>query len=245
MLYYCGGVVIISDKLQMDLKNLLLTIVKIFMSNLVRVNTALISVADKRNLDILARGLYDVNPELVVYSSGGTARFLREHLEEPHRSKVRDVSEYTGMPESPDDLLKTLHHRVQGALLLDRGKSSHVPYMEQEGIGQIELVVQNPYPFEQAVREGVTPREAQKKIDIGGPTMVRAGAKFFDRVAVVVDPADYEALLMELKGKEGATSLAFRLDLALMVFELTSRYDAAVASYLRVKREEVERAFGE
>lgn len=190
----------------------------------VPVRRALLSVSDKTGLVELARALERRGVEII--STGGTARLLCEA-----GVAVREVSSYTGFPEIMDGRVKTLHPKIHGGLLGRRGVDEAV--MAQHGIGTIELAVVNLYPFAQTVaRADCTYADAVENIDIGGPAMVRAAAKNHDSVAVVVDPADYPALLDELAAHDGGTTLATRSRLAAKAFGHTARYDSMVSSYL-------------
>jgi phosphoribosylaminoimidazolecarboxamide formyltransferase/IMP cyclohydrolase len=188
------------------------------------VKRALISVSDKSGIVEFARALQDLHIEII--STGGTARLLAEH-----GVGVTDIGAYTGFPEMMDGRLKTLHPKVHGGLLGRRGVDDAA--MAEHGIAAIDLVVVNLYPFERTVANpDCILEEAIENIDIGGPTMLRAAAKNHAAVTVVVDPADYQAVLAELSAGDGAVSPERRFDLATKAFEYTSRYDAAIANYL-------------
>ncbi|HJQ32638.1 MAG TPA: bifunctional phosphoribosylaminoimidazolecarboxamide formyltransferase/IMP cyclohydrolase [Pyrinomonadaceae bacterium] len=190
-----------------------------------RVGRALLSVSDKTGLVEFARGLKDFGVEIL--STGGTAKALREAGIE-----VRDVSEVTGFPEMLDGRVKTLHPRIHGGILAVRDNPEHARSLEEHGIGPVDLVVINLYPFERTiVREGVTYEEAVEQIDIGGPAMVRSAAKNHADVAVVVSPEDYEPVLAELRAHDGATSFAQRSRLARRAFMRTASYDMAISAY--------------
>src|SRR5207249_4256636 len=166
-----------------------------------RIRRALLSVSDKRGLIDLARTLTELGVEIL--STGGTAAAL-----EAAGLPVVQVSRYTGAPEILDGRVKTLHPKIHGGLL-GRASPEHQAEMHAHGITPIDLVVVNLYPFRETVaRDGVTLADAIENIDIGGPSMIRSAAKNHERVTVVVDPSDYPALLAELDGNGGATSLA-------------------------------------
>jgi phosphoribosylaminoimidazolecarboxamide formyltransferase / IMP cyclohydrolase len=191
-----------------------------------RMQRALISVWDKSGLIPLAQTLADAHIEIL--STGGTAKALREA-----NIAVTDLSAYTGFPEMLDGRVKTLHPKVHGGLLYLRGNPAHEEAVRQHGIGPIDLVVVNLYPFEQTVaRPGVTLAEAIENIDIGGPSMLRSAAKNHESVTVVVDPADYAAVSGQVRA-EGRTSLEIRQQLAAKVFARTAAYDAAIAGHLQ------------
>src|SRR5437667_2713602 len=155
---------------------------------LVKIRRALISVSDKTGIVDFARELKTFDVEII--STGGTAKTLRQAGIE-----VIEVSDVTDFPEMMDGRIKTLHPKIHGALLGVRDNPEHVRAMEKYGIAPIDMVVVNLYPFAQTIaRVGVTLAEAIEQIDIGGPAMIRSAAKNFSDVAVVVSPADYDAL---------------------------------------------------
>jgi phosphoribosylaminoimidazolecarboxamide formyltransferase/IMP cyclohydrolase len=191
----------------------------------VKAKRALISVSDKEGLLEFAKGLSTLGIEIV--STGGTAKMLAEA-----GLKVVEISEYTGFPEILQGRVKTLHPKVHGGLLFRRGIKAHEEQAKEQGILPIDLVVVNLYPFQQTIdRPNATPEEAIENIDIGGPSMLRSAAKNHESVTVIVDPADYQPVLAELKAK-GTTTLQTRQRLAVKVFETTARYDSAIARYL-------------
>jgi len=188
------------------------------------VKRALISVSDKLGLAGFARGLEAVGVE--IYSTGGT----RRHLEE-EGVKVRDVSEYTGFPEMMDGRLKTLHPKVFGGILCRHDNPEDMNALADHDIVPFELVVVNLYPFEATVaRPGVTVAEAIEKIDIGGPSLVRAAAKNHAFTAIATDPQQYSAILDEITAG-GCTSPELRRRLAAEAFAHTAGYDRAIAAY--------------
>lgn len=190
------------------------------------IKRALISVSDKTGVLDLARELNSFGVELL--STGGTARLIREA-----GIPVMDVSDYTGFPEMMDGRVKTLHPKVHGALLGLRDNPEHLAAMARHDIEPIDMVVVNLYPFEETVaREGCPLEEAIENIDIGGPTMLRSAAKNNRSVTVVVDPADYETVINELKQSSGEISPATNFRLALKVYQHTAAYDAAVSNWL-------------
>ncbi len=193
--------------------------------NTIRVRRALVSVSDKGGLADFAQALTGMGIELI--STGGTARYLKER-----GVPITPVSQVTNFPEIMDGRVKTLHPNIHAGILADRLIPDHLRAMEELGIKAIDLVVVNLYPFEATVaHKGVTETEAIENIDIGGPTMVRAAAKNFTGVAVVVNPSDYEAVLNELKANEGALTLRTRKGLAKKAFNHTAHYDAAIAAW--------------
>jgi phosphoribosylaminoimidazolecarboxamide formyltransferase/IMP cyclohydrolase len=191
---------------------------------LVPIRRALLSVSDKTGLVELARDLARRNVEIL--STGGTAKLLAEA-----GLAVKDVASHTGFPEIMDGRVKTLHPKIHGGLLGRRGTDDAV--MATHGIAPIDLLVVNLYPFAATVaRPDCTYSQAVENIDIGGPAMVRAAAKNHESVAVVVDPADYRAVVDELATNSGATTLATRSRLAAKAYAHTARYDTMVSSYL-------------
>lgn len=195
------------------------------------VKRALISVSDKSGLEDLVKALEPYGVEIV--SSGGTAKRIKE-LGYP---KLIEVSDYTGHPESPGGLLKTLHPRVHGGLLLSVSISEHRTYMEKHGIKPFELVVVNLYPFETKVAKGAKLLEAAENIDIGGPTMIRSAAKaalLYGSVAVITDPSQYGEVIQSLKANKGSITPELTRSFAQQAFKRTSAYDAAITRYLEV-----------
>jgi phosphoribosylaminoimidazolecarboxamide formyltransferase/IMP cyclohydrolase len=191
----------------------------------VAIERALISVYDKTGIVDFARELAALGIEIV--STGGTARLLRESS-----VPVRDVAELTGWPEMLGGRVKTLHPKVHGGILFQRTKSEDRKEVAQHGIVPIDLVVVNLYPFSAtAAKAGVTASELVENIDIGGPAMLRSAAKNFQSVAVVTDPADYSAILEQLRGN-GELDLSTRLNLARKAYARTSFYDGEIATEL-------------
>ncbi len=186
---------------------------------------ALISVSDKTGLLDFAKGL--AARGVALLSTGGTAGLLRDA-----GLDVTDVAQITGFPEMMDGRVKTLHPAVHGGLLALRDNPEHVAAMEAHGIGPIDLLVVNLYPFEATVARGAAYDEVIENIDIGGPAMIRAGAKNHAFVGVVVDPQDYAAVLAELDAQNGATTLGFRQRLAQTAYARTAAYDAAVSGWM-------------
>ena len=190
-----------------------------------KVHTALISVSDKNGVVEFARGLSELGVEVV--STEGTAAILRDH-----QIAVKDVSEITGFPEMMDGRVKTLHPKIHGGILALRERPEHLSQMNAHGIRPIDLVVVNLYPFEATVEKGASFEEIVEQIDIGGPSMVRAAAKNFAHVAVVVDPSDYDQVMAEMRRKNGEISEETRFALARKAFRHTARYDGAISNYL-------------
>ena len=192
------------------------------MSNIER---ALISLTDKTGIEGFARQLAELGIEIL--STGGTAAKIREAGIE-----VVDVSAFTGFPEMLDGRVKTLHPKVHGGILNQRANPDHRRQCNEHGLQNIDLVAVNLYAFEKAVTDpACTLADAIENIDIGGPTLLRASAKNFQDVTVIVDPADYPQVIEEIKAT-GNTTLKTRFRLARKVFSLTSRYDTAISTWL-------------
>jgi phosphoribosylaminoimidazolecarboxamide formyltransferase / IMP cyclohydrolase len=189
------------------------------------IERALISVYDKTGVAEFARRLAALKIEIV--STGGTARLLRDE-----GVPVRDVAELTGWPEMLGGRVKTLHPKVHGGILFQRGKESDRKQAAEHGIVPIDLVAVNLYPFSAtAQKPGVTPEELVENIDIGGPAMVRSAAKNFESVAVITDPADYDRVAREIE-ETRSVSLATRLGLSRKAYARTARYDGEIATEL-------------
>jgi phosphoribosylaminoimidazolecarboxamide formyltransferase/IMP cyclohydrolase len=193
------------------------------------IERALISVYDKSGLEELVAILRGLGVELV--SSGGTARRIREM----EYQRLVEVSDYTGHPESPGGLVKTLHPKVHGGLLLDRNDEAHATWMNENGVKPIDMVVSNLYPFEKVVAGGTDLETATENIDIGGPSMVRSAAKaalLYDSVLIVTEPAQYPEVIRTLKENEGDFTTDMRRRYALKAFRRTKEYDSAIVNYL-------------
>jgi len=191
-----------------------------------QVARALLSVSRKDGLVEFARGLASMGIELV--STGGTAKALKAA-----GLGVREVSEITGYPEILEGRVKTLHPMIFGGILAARAKAGHRDDLSRHAIPSFELVAVNLYPFVDTVsRRGVTLAEAIEQIDIGGVTLIRAAAKNWSDVVVVIEPADYTRILGALREHDRIIPDAARLELARKAFAHTSDYDAVIAAYL-------------
>ncbi len=195
------------------------------------IKRALLSVSDKTGLIDFARALAAAGVELL--STGGTAKAIRDA-----GLPVMDVSEYTGFPEMLDGRVKTLHPKVHAGILAVRANESHVATMAAHGLGYIDLVCVNLYPFVQTVSQPHTLDEAIENIDIGGPAMVRSSAKNYKHVAIVTDPADYAGLVSEMQANAGALSDRTRFNLAKKAFTHTAQYDGHISNYLTALNED-------
>ncbi len=193
------------------------------------IKRALISVYDKNELESLveALGKYDVE----IISSGGTARAIKKM----DYDKLVEVSDYTGHPESPGGLVKTLHPKVHGGLLLDATDPAHKKWMDENSIKPIDLLVSSLYPFEKVVADGADLKKASDNIDIGGPTMTRTAAKaslLYDRACIVTSVDQYPEIIKTLKENDGELTTELRKRYALEAFKRTAGYDKAIVEYL-------------
>ncbi len=190
-----------------------------------KIRRAVISVSNKDGLSDLALllGKYGVE----ILSTGGTKKYLEGIGLNP-----MEVGAYTGFPEIMDGRVKTLHPKVHGGILNIRDNEEHQKAMETHGIRHIDMIVVNLYPFIEVISRGCTFEDAIENIDIGGPSMIRAAAKNFKYVTVVVDPQDYGKVIDDMNANEGATTEKLRFYLAKKVFSITSGYDRAIYDYL-------------
>ncbi|PCJ59994.1 MAG: bifunctional phosphoribosylaminoimidazolecarboxamide formyltransferase/IMP cyclohydrolase PurH [Planctomycetota bacterium] len=192
-----------------------------------RVQRAIISVSDKTGIVELAKSLSDAGIEIL--STGGTSKVLKEN-----NIPVIEVSEFTGFPEIMDGRVKTLQPKIHGGILAVRENEEHVNQMATHQIEPIDLLIINLYPFEETINKpDVTFEEAIENIDIGGPAMLRSAGKNHKYVGVIVNPKHYERLINELKENDNTLSQDFKRELAIEVFETTSKYDGMIADYLK------------
>jgi len=191
-----------------------------------KIQRALISVTDKSGIDRLCATLATFGVEIL--STGGTARFLTEA-----GIRIREVSDFTGFPEMLDGRVKTLHPKIHGGILAIRSRPEHRRAMQAHGIVPIDMVAVNLYAFEKTVaKRDCTLADAVENIDIGGPTLLRAAAKNYPYVTVIVDPGDYNVVAKEMKESGGSVSEETNFRLARKVFRLTHEYDGAICRYL-------------
>lgn len=203
---------------------------------LIEVRNVLISVSDKCNLKQLVTQLIEINPQIRLYSTGGTYNAIREFLGDLAETCLEQVSAYTGQPETQGGLVKTLDFKIYLSILTETHNIDHQQDLARTGAVPFDMVVVNLYPFKQTVsKPGVTVEQARGNIDIGGPCMIRASAKNFIRVASVVDPEDYGALLSEMRAGSGRISLDLRFRLAQKAFDHTAAYDRMIAEYLNAR----------
>lgn len=190
-----------------------------------KITRALISLTDKSGIEGFAKELAELGIDIL--STGGTAKKIREA-----GIAVRDVSEFTGFPEMLDGRVKTLHPKVHGGILNQRDNAEHQRQCAEHDLQNIDLIAVNLYAFDKTVADpDCSLADAIENIDIGGPTMLRASAKNFHDVTVIVDPADYPQVLKEIRA-QGNTTLKTRFRLAAKVFALTSKYDTAISAWL-------------
>ncbi len=201
--------------------------------SLVSVRHVLVSVSDKGGLDNFIPQLVAINPDVKIFSTGGTYGRIQEILGDSAGSRLTQVSDYTGQPETQGGLVKTLDFRIYLGLLTETYNDSHQDDLKRTGSVPIDMVVVNLYPFKETIaKPGVTVEQARGNIDIGGPCMIRASAKNFIRVASVVDPSDYGMIVSELESNDGALTLGLRYRLAQKAFVHTAVYDRTIADYL-------------
>ncbi len=190
------------------------------------IQQALLSVSDKTGILEFAQAL--AQRGIKILSTGGTAKLLADN-----KVPVTEVADYTGFPEMLDGRVKTLHPKIHGGILARRDLPEHMAALKAYGIGTIDLLVVNLYPFQQTVaKPDCSFEDAIENIDIGGPTMLRAAAKNHHDVTVVVDPADYATVLNEMSAQQGTVTTATKLMLAKKVFAHTAQYDGAITNYL-------------
>ncbi len=199
------------------------------MKNLIPIRRALVSVSDKTGLVDFSKVLASFKTQII--STGGTLKALKEA-----GLPAISITDVTGFPEILDGRVKTLHPKIHGGLLYLRENEKHSDTVKKEGIEPIDLVCVNLYPFEKTVEKvGVTLEEAIENIDIGGPSMLRSGAKNYQSVVVISDPSDYAELIEELNRNEGKISVETSKKLAVKVFAKTHQYDGAIARFLKDK----------
>ena len=203
---------------------------------LIEVRNVLISVSDKSNLNLLVTQLLEINPQVTLYSTGGTFNAIREFIGNRAEASLKQVSDYTGQPETQGGLVKTLDFKIYLSILTETHNAEHQGDLARTGAVPFDMVVVNLYPFKQTIsKPGVTVEQARGNIDIGGPCMIRASAKNFIRVASVVDPEDYSAILSEMRAANGRISLDFRFKLAQKAFGYTAAYDRMITEYLNAR----------
>ncbi|MCP3875298.1 MAG: hypothetical protein GY699_19360 [Desulfobacteraceae bacterium] len=202
----------------------------------VKIKTILVSVSDKSGLDTFIPALVELSPDVLILSTGGTYARIKEILGEKADSCLKKVSEYTGQPETQGGLVKTLDFKIYLGILTETYNEAHQMDLERTSALAIDMVVVNLYPFSETIaKDNVTIENARGNIDIGGPTMIRASAKNFIRVASVVNPSTYPSIVNTLRANNGALGLEDRYELAQKAFEHTAIYDRTIADYLAEK----------
>lgn len=200
---------------------------------MLKVKRALVSVSDKTGIVDFVKGLSELGVEIL--STGGTAKALRAS-----GIPVIEVADYTGSPEILNGRVKTLHPKIHGGLLAVREDENHMRQVEEQGIGLIDMVVVNLYPFGKVIsKKNVFFEEAIENIDIGGPSMLRSAAKNFRNVAVISDPLRYAEILKELEANSGMLSDTVLMDLAVETFGHTARYDSVIFDFLKTRKSSV------
>ena len=201
--------------------------------NFVKVRYVLASVFDKSGLETFIPELIRINPEVKIFSTGGTYKKIKEILGDTADFFLTQVSEYTGQPETQGGLVKTLDFKIYLGLLTETYNDAHNEDIRRTGSVHIDMTLCNLYPFKETIsKEGVTVEMARGNIDIGGPSMIRASAKNYIRVASVVDPSDYTTILSEMDSNNGAISLGLRYRLAQKAFDHTAVYDRTIADFM-------------
>ena len=185
---------------------------------------ALVSVSDKTDLIKLGRFLIQNGVEIL--STGGSAKYLKEA-----NIPVKEVSEHTGFPEIMDGRVKTLHPKIHGGILARRSETSHLTAMDKHAIDPIDMIVVNLYPFEETVSGGANFETCIENIDIGGPSLIRAGAKNHESITVVTNPKDYDDVINSMSENNGTTTPEFRRRLAAAAYAKTAAYDAAISRW--------------
>ncbi|MFN4227569.1 MAG: bifunctional phosphoribosylaminoimidazolecarboxamide formyltransferase/IMP cyclohydrolase [Candidatus Ratteibacteria bacterium] len=197
---------------------------------MIKIERAILSVSDKTGIIDIAKVLRKYNIEII--STGGTAKILKEN-----GIDVIEVGQFTGFPEILDGRVKTLHPKIYGGILSIKDNPEHLKQINQHNIPPIQLIVCNLYPFEKILKSGKSDEEIIENIDIGGPTMIRAGAKNYKYVCVLVKPEMYNEFIKEIEENNGSVSEEFSFKCAKEVFKLTSRYDYIIFSYFKSKIE--------
>jgi len=204
--------------------------------DLIKVQNVLVSVSDKSGLADFMPKLLGINPEIKIFSTGGTYGRIKEILGQDAESCLTQVSDYTGQPETQGGLVKTLDFKIYLGLLTETYNDPHQEDLKRTGAVPIDMVVVNLYPFKETIsKPDVTVEQARGNIDIGGPCMIRAAAKNFIRVTSVVNPSDYETIISQMKADKGKISLKLRFELAQKAFEHTAVYDRTIAGFLGSK----------
>mmetsp|Transcript_5845 Transcript_5845/g.3325 ORF Transcript_5845/g.3325 Transcript_5845/m.3325 type:complete len:227 (-) Transcript_5845:131-811(-) len=203
---------------------------------LVKVRHILVSVSDKIGLDTFIPELININPEIKIFSTGGTYKKLDKIIGDKAEHYLTKVSDYAKQPETQGGLVKTLDFKIYLGLLTETYNKEHQKDIKRTKAVPIDMIVANLYPFKNTIsKKGVSVEEARGNIDIGGPCMIRAAAKNYLRVASVVKPSYYDMIISALRENNGKTSLKLRFMLATKAFEHVAVYDRAIADFLSTK----------
>jgi len=198
----------------------------------IKVNNVLISVSDKNGLDSFVENLVSINPDIKIFSTGGTYNKIKGILKEKAEKNLIAVSDYTGQPETQGGLVKTLDFKIYLGLLTETYNDSHQEDLKRTDAVAIDMIVVNLYPFKETIaKDDATFEKARGNIDIGGPCMIRASAKNCIRVASVVSPEDYDQITAELKNNNGYMDFKMRYELASKAFRHTYEYDQSICRY--------------
>lgn len=211
----------------------------------IQIQNCIISVADKTGCADFVLELLEIVPDLSVFSTGGTFTLIEKALPPEKKGRLINISDFTGQPEMQGGLVKTLDFKIYTGILSEPGNTEHRRHIREIGGRAFDMIVVNLYPFRQAAeKENSTVEDARSHIDIGGPSMLRGGAKNFLRVASVCDPADYGSILSEMKASDGRLSVAARLRLAKKAFAHTEEYDRAIHGYFEnIDTDDLEAAY--
>lgn len=200
--------------------------------NHIKIERVLISVANKTLLEKLVKELLKINQDIQIYSTGGTYNAIETYLTNERLENLHKISDYTGQPEMQGGLVKTLDFKIYLGLLSESFNNYHAKDLERTQSKTFDMVVANLYPFKKAIEEdNASIEDARTHIDIGGPSMLRAAAKNFLRVASVCDFNDYDYILKTIKENNGFLSLENRYQLAKKVFKLTAKYDSEISDF--------------
>jgi len=216
--------------------------------SLVVVKNVLISVSDKTGLDVFIPQLIKINPDLKIFSTGGTFSKIQEIIgDDVASTNLVQVSDYTGQPETQGGLVKTLDFRIYLGLLTETYNKSHQEDIKRTKSEVIDMVVVNLYPFQEVIKKAdVTVEDARGNIDIGGPTMIRAASKNFIRVLSIVDPLDYQKITEELEVSNCKVSLETRFNMAKKAFAHTAEYDKNITTFLNdMQFNNVDKCYGQ
>lgn len=217
--------------------------------NFVKINNIIVSVSDKIGLEQFLKKILTINPELKIYSTGGTFKFISSIPEFTEKQNLIQISDYTGQAEMQGGLVKTLDFRIYTGILSEKYNEIHQDDLAKTNSISFDMVIANLYPFADTVKNLIEEDEkgaekARANIDIGGPCMLRSSAKNYHRVASVCMPSSYAVLAEEIETNNGALSLETRFKLACSTFSHTAEYDSAISSYLAsLKMEKINKCY--